>query len=315
MKALKKLLKHSQPHDWFFRGAFRGKAPAEFLENYESPDQLNLLNLKAMVIESNHLQELKDSLIADLIITVPFKANPKQMVSYCIEHQSKPDPLMPIRTMRYKLALLSRAANEDPKHIPIVKSLVLYTGQYHYPDKTSLSSLSKSPEGGESSDKEAVFDLIWSREAEKTAKGKYYPLILKAFNTRYDKDLKRVEALFDNLSQMKSPGDQEFVKLVRRYVYVVHSKDKTEALVELESAIEAKKGGEKMQSAAECLVRLGSIQSIKKYKNDWKKQGKEEGKLEGVQQVALMMRKQGFSEKIINKVTAPVKSQECIVHT
>ena len=309
---MKNLLKHSQPHDWFFRGTFIGEVPSEFLESYESPDQLSLLNLKALTIESNHFSNLQDNLVTDLIVSVPFKSNPKQVVSYCIEHQSKADPLMPIRMMRYKGALLSRSANEDSSQVPLVKSLVLYTGEHRYPDKTTLSSLTNPPEGWVLGDNESVFDLIWSREAEQKAKGKYYPFVLKAFNARYDKDLIRVKELFEGMSEMKSPGEKRFVTLVKTYVYEVQCKDKREALLELESSIKSKKGGKPMQSAGECLRRLGRLQSIREYKGAWEERGKQEGiqkgkhegMQKGIQQMAVLMRKNGLPENLINEMTA-----------
>ncbi len=193
--------------------------------------------------------------------------------------------------------------------------MVLYTGKKHYPDKINLSSLSEMPSNWNSFDNEAAFQLIWSQKEEQSAKGKYYPLVLKAFNIRYDRKLKKVEELFVSLSKFDSPEDKEFVKLLRRYVYIVRPDNEADDIIKLELAIEVKKGGEKMRSAAECLERRGGIGALRKYKGTLEERGKKEGlvlgrlegKLEGkqecVQQVALVMRKKGIPENLINEIT------------
>src|SRR5690349_19305307 len=46
-----------------------------------------------------------------------------------IEHQSKPQKLVPLRTFRYKLAITKRHLDQGHKKAPIVLNLIFYHGK------------------------------------------------------------------------------------------------------------------------------------------------------------------------------------------
>ncbi len=121
-----------QPHDSLVRLTFEqiGHAASFLQENLPEP--------LASAIAWEHLQLLRGSFVdqrlaqshCDLLYKAPFRNEPpeKPLLLYLLfEHQSTPDPWMPLRLLGYKKDIWARHAAEFPKSggVPPIHALVL----------------------------------------------------------------------------------------------------------------------------------------------------------------------------------------------
>lgn len=92
---------------------------------------------------------------ADLLLRMPFRENAEQAVLVCIllEHQSKPDPTMPLRGLLYAVLYWNQewqtwnkqhAAGESLRLTPVLP-IVLHTGPYRWTVARSLAELFVCP--------------------------------------------------------------------------------------------------------------------------------------------------------------------------
>ena len=139
--------KISQPQD---------KLAKEYLTNIEIGKDFLTIYLEKELLQKCDLSTLKivpntfitddiKSLYADVIYKVKLKDNKGVMYAYVlIEHQSTLDDLMPLRILKYQVAILENFVKENGKNccLPLVPAFVYYSGKVRsYPYKTSINEL------------------------------------------------------------------------------------------------------------------------------------------------------------------------------
>ncbi|MEI6417205.1 MAG: Rpn family recombination-promoting nuclease/putative transposase [Verrucomicrobiota bacterium] len=134
------------PHDRFFRASMGNPRVAlQFIEKHIPPhiatkiDKDSLQLMPGTFIED--LQEWK----TDLLFKVTFQGN-LGYIYLLIEHQRKPDPLMPLRMLEYmtKIVRMHLQKNKNSP-LPLVYPCVLYNGSEPYPHTTDFFELFQDP--------------------------------------------------------------------------------------------------------------------------------------------------------------------------
>jgi len=138
-----------QPHD---------KLVSKLLEDKSIAIELFKNHLPAQYLEKLSLHTLKPSSETavsrdwkkyhnDIVFQCKTKDNNQAYLYLLIEHQSTPDPFMPIRLLRYKLNILGKYmdSSKRPKKLPNVIGLVIYHGKREYPFPQDVPSCFEDP--------------------------------------------------------------------------------------------------------------------------------------------------------------------------
>jgi predicted transposase/invertase (TIGR01784 family) len=137
------------PHDKFFKEAFsRHDMAVGFFQDYLPVELANRLDWETLRLDSGKFtNEVLRGSESDLLFTVQIDQHPALL--YCLfEHQSSPDPWMPLRLLRYILGIWEQYRKQNPvaTMLPAILPLVLYQGGDAWTTDTSLSSLIDIPE-------------------------------------------------------------------------------------------------------------------------------------------------------------------------
>jgi predicted transposase/invertase (TIGR01784 family) len=123
------------PHDRFFRGIMQQQPVAtEFFQAFLPESVLQHLVLDSIKATSSSFVEPELSeQINDLLFECRFTQNEESyqgFVYLLVEHQSRPEKLMPLRVFRYVLAALDRYAKQHPNTpLPPIYPMVFYQGE------------------------------------------------------------------------------------------------------------------------------------------------------------------------------------------
>src|SRR3990167_10465233 len=137
------------PHDSFFRAAMGDHRVAkEFFEHHLPKTILSKVDFNSLHLEnSSFIDEQFQATVADILYSV----NLNKHLGYfylLVEHQRKPDKLMPYRLWRYMLRImgqhLKRKGHNDT--LPVVVPMVFYNGAAAYPYSTDFFTLFKDQE-------------------------------------------------------------------------------------------------------------------------------------------------------------------------
>jgi len=122
------------PHDSFFKRAMADLRVAKgFFESHLPTSLQEQILLESLALEKTHFVDDKlKSQISDMLYSV--KINGKKGYLYLLaEHQSREDPLMPLRIMKYLLEVIDyHTKKEGTTEFPIVWPLLFYNGKTAY---------------------------------------------------------------------------------------------------------------------------------------------------------------------------------------
>jgi hypothetical protein len=134
----------AQPHDSLFRFVF-GKpvhAASELRAVLPAPlaDRLDLANLRP--VNGSFVDEELTNRHCDVLMRTRLDGR-EAFVYVLIEHQSSPDPIMPLRMLRYLMRIWDRYLEENPKvkRLPMIVPLVVYQGSRRWTYPVELSEL------------------------------------------------------------------------------------------------------------------------------------------------------------------------------
>jgi predicted transposase/invertase (TIGR01784 family) len=140
------------PHDRFFRGIMQQKPVAiEFFQAFLPEAVLQHVDLSSIKATSSSFVEPELSeQVNDLLFECQFTQNEGVVNGYLyllVEHQSKPEKLLPLRVFRYVLAALDKHAKQNPKKpLPPIYPMVFYQGgRSPYPYSLNLLELFNDP--------------------------------------------------------------------------------------------------------------------------------------------------------------------------
>ncbi|EOS8570428.1 Rpn family recombination-promoting nuclease/putative transposase, partial [Escherichia coli] len=132
-----KVNKTSLIHDAAFRKTLKDPAAArDFLEQVLTPYQKSRCNLDTIELESTTFvaESLRQS-ACDVLLSMKTNDGKDGYIYTLIEHQSSPDKFIPLRMMRYILAVMEQHI-EEHKCAPVVIPVLFYHGAkrpYPYP--------------------------------------------------------------------------------------------------------------------------------------------------------------------------------------
>jgi hypothetical protein len=134
----------AQPHDALFRFVFgkpvhaaselRAVLPAALV------DRLDLASLHP--VNGSFVDEELTNRHCDVLMRTRLDGR-EAFVYVLIEHQSSPDPIMPLRMLRYLMRIWDRWLEENPKakRLPMIVPLVVYQGSRRWTYPVELSEL------------------------------------------------------------------------------------------------------------------------------------------------------------------------------
>ncbi len=136
-------------HDSFFKSSLRiPQVALEFMQEHLPTDIASIIELETLKIEPGSF--VKDSMrqkISDILFSCKTKESSAYIYTLC-EHQSSPDPFMPLRIQEYTLCIWQDHLKKFPstKKLPIVITLVFYNGRAEYNAPTNLCDLFEQSE-------------------------------------------------------------------------------------------------------------------------------------------------------------------------
>ena len=132
-----------QPHDKLVKSALSNKTVSKQFFDRLLPDKIRrLVDLDHLHLENNtFIDEEMKAAACDMLFTTKFAGRPGYL--YCfIEHQHRPDPIMPIRLLEYVLKILRMHRKQHPNEpLPVVYPFVLYSGDKAYNEPMHLIEL------------------------------------------------------------------------------------------------------------------------------------------------------------------------------
>ncbi|MFT4463986.1 MAG: Rpn family recombination-promoting nuclease/putative transposase [Sodalis sp. (in: enterobacteria)] len=135
-------------HDALFKKFLGDIAVArDFLDIHLPPSIRTRCDLSTLAMESgSFVEDDLRSRLSDMLYSVETTASASYI--YClIEHQSRPEKLMPLRLHRYSLAAMQRHIDQGHEKLPVVISLLFYHGRTSpYPYSTRWLDCFADPE-------------------------------------------------------------------------------------------------------------------------------------------------------------------------
>lgn len=134
-------------HDKFFKMAMTDKRVAqEFFEAHLPQDFLSLIDLTQLELSSeSYIDDLGKVAIADMLFKTSMQ-NSDTYLYLIVDHQSRPDKLMPFRILKYTCNIIDQHLKETGNQcIPFVLPFVLYHGKQAWTYSTNISDLVDAP--------------------------------------------------------------------------------------------------------------------------------------------------------------------------
>jgi predicted transposase/invertase (TIGR01784 family) len=282
----------------------------EFLATYLAPSLLSKFELNSLIVDAGSYVEddLKTS-CSDIVYKLDLKKNKGSGYIYVlVEHQSTALELMPLRIMKYQLAIIEKhLAKYKQDKLPLVVPLVFYNGEVSpYPYDLDIASLfadyelySRLPLG-----KFNLVDLTIIEDNEILQHGKLALLEILLKHIR-ERDFFEVVATVVRAFQIAHDANINIALINGAFSYVVHAREEDE-IKELIKQIElqAEYYTEDIMTYAEALLKRGREEGMQEGMQKGKHEGKQEGKQEAYRDIAKSMLKAGISLDIIKQVTS-----------
>jgi len=135
--------KHINPHDRCFRMLMQNsKVATEFFTKHLPQEIKNQVSLHSLELQKeSHISDDLSLQVTDLLFTADFNGE-LGYIYLLIEHQSKPEKLMPFRILKYMTAIMEEHLHKHQTTIlPIVYPMVMYSGKEHYNYSMNLFDL------------------------------------------------------------------------------------------------------------------------------------------------------------------------------
>jgi len=296
------ILNINTPHNNLFVQVLSRKEKAiAFFAKYLPKSILEVANLNQIeLVESRHMSDAGLSLYNDILYRCPLG---KEQVGYFFamcEHQSKPDPHMPLRLAEYNLATIRGHLKQGHTKFPVIVNTVLYTGKRPWKYSIAFSDYYASPSLGAQYLYMAPFSLVQlptpNKEGEEIYIDKDLGFCFAAFYCGRTSDayleferFKQIPA-FKNYFNNLSVEERE---LIGRYIglCVDRSRYSLEKIVNLIIINEQEKE-ELMRSVAQEYIKQGI------------EQGMQLGIQTKAQAIAKNMLKKGYAIKDIQEITS-----------
>jgi predicted transposase/invertase (TIGR01784 family) len=223
----------SQPHDSVFRESFsRVESAAAFLRAVLPPEVADVCRWERLrVLPGKFADDDLKSVESDLLYEVPLAGSESALCYVLFEHQSTPDPWMPLRLLIYMTRIWERWRKEHPKAhtLPAIIPMVLYQGAEgwtvapRFADMLSLSAAQRVALGPYTPDfGYKLFDL--GRSAPGDFPGpdelRLIVAIMKAVMQPISEMEKTIEGLLELMETIRRSGESRWsFRLALIYLY------------------------------------------------------------------------------------------------
>lgn len=265
-------------HDIFFRTALSDLSVArELFEMYLPEAILESIDLSTLEQQpTSFINELRQESIMDLLYKV-HQTHPEGDCYLILEHQSTPDPLMPLRISQYSDHVIQYHLDKSKENqIPMLFSLVIYHGVDKHCCSTELRDLVNT--GAEAVQYFKDFKIINLRqmkdqELNLNTRVGVMGYVLKHI---YDRDIYRyIQEIINNLQLLVHSGYGNHVSLVLQYAVIRGETADQEALIELVTKRISQNLGGIIMNLADRMMNEGLQKGLEK--------GLQEGLREGIQ--------------------------------
>lgn len=279
-------------HDKIFRTVLDRKSDAIVLINKALNTQLEVQDIEKY--NSSFINKVFQNREADIVYKIKDRS-----IFILIEHQTKVDYLMPYRILEYEVAIMQSAIDLDKiknkeSKIPLVISIVLYTGNKKWNAKKYLEENQEKIEGIENG--------------------------LGNYNLIDINELTEKELLEDNsfISKMmlieKSKNTENIVEILEKIVKITKEEDKDTLRRIISIILEEKIGITKAKELIEKMEgdegnMLAVVDMIRRENQMYIEIGKKEGELKEKIKIVTNMLKEKFNIETIQKITGINKEE------
>jgi predicted transposase/invertase (TIGR01784 family) len=274
------------------------KAIAQGFMQYYLPSHIrDALDLDSLSLEhDSYLDAALRETVSDLVYQCKLAGEPA-FLALLVEHQSTPDPHMPVRIGHYLFSLLTKQLKQTPSEpLAPVHALVFYHGsQTPYPYSMSLADCFKDPLGLMKTLFQEPIPLVDINQLSDDELKQQRWIGIVARVLKHIREPHIDPYLLEWLLDCAALGDQnhqqlEFIKTLLNYVTRTGNVIDIDHLVE-ESHRLPKPIGDTFMTIAEQLEARGEAK------------GKAKGKAEGKAETALNLLKEGTDPQFVAKVT------------
>ena len=279
-------------HDKIFRTVLDRKSDAIVLINKALNTQLEVQDIEKY--NSSFINKVFQNREADIVYKIKDRS-----IFILIEHQTKVDYLMPYRILEYEVAIMQSAIDLDKiknkeSKIPLVISIVLYTGNKKWNAKKYLEENQEKIEGIEN------------------GLGNYN---LIDINELTEKDLLEDNSFISKMMLIeKSKNTENIVEILEKIVKITKEEDKDTLRRIISIILEEKIGITKAKELIEKMEgdegnMLAVVDMIRRENQMYIEIGKKEGELKEKIKIVTNMLKEKFNIETIQKITGINKEE------
>ena len=279
-------------HDKIFRTVLDRKSDAIALINKALNTQLEVQDIEKY--NSSFINKVFQNREADIVYKIKDRS-----IFILIEHQTKVDYLMPYRILEYEVAIMQSAIDLDKiknkeSKIPLVISIVLYTGNKKWNAKKYLEENQEKIEGIEN------------------GLGNYN---LIDINELTEKDLLEDNSFISKMMLIeKSKNTENIVEILEKIVKITKEEDKDTLRRIISIILEEKIGITKAKELIEKMEgdegnMLAVVDMIRRENQMYIEIGKKEGELKEKIKIVTNMLKEKFNIETIQKITGINKEE------
>ena len=295
-------------HDKIFRTVLDRKSDAIVLINKALNTQLEVQDIEKY--NSSFINKVFQNREADIVYKIKDRS-----IFILIEHQTKVDYLMPYRILEYEVAIMQSAIDLDKiknkeSKIPLVISIVLYTGNKKWNAKKYLEENQEKIEGIENG--LGNYNLIDINELTEKDLLEDNSFISKMMLIEKSKNTENIVEILEKIVKITKEEDKE---TLRRIISIIL--EEKIGITKAKELIEKMEGDEGNMLAVVDMIRRENQMYIEIGKKEGKIEGKKEGKKEGVKQgelkekikIVTNMLKEKFNIETIQKITGINKEE------
>ena len=213
------------PHDRYFRSSMSHPQVArQFFETHLPEKIRQMANLDTLWLrQDTYVDEDLQLSMTDMVFSVELQGKPGYFY-ILTEHQSKSDPLMPFRLLKYMSAIMTQHLKETQGTVlPLVYPIVLYAGDKPYHHSTDLFDLFGEHEPLAREIFLKPFHLVdVTQIPDETLRQKtWLSIMLMCLKHTMDRTdiLQWIDPLVDNINTVEVEGGFDFAKASFTYLF------------------------------------------------------------------------------------------------
>jgi len=290
---------HLSPHDRFFRSAMiNQKVSHEFFSLHLPENIKNIVAFNSIKLQKDSfINDNLKSQISDLLFSAEFNQRPGYFY-LLVEHQSTPQKLMPLRMLKYIVAIFEQHLKiTKSKCLPIVYPMLFYNGRTNYNYSTDIFDLF---EENKKLAQEILFKPFQLIDLTKIPTDDFnmlwYGTLVKLMKNIFAKDfLPKLKLIIQDIKLIESHGDFSYIYSILSYIVAAGEiQDKQEFHNIIKTGL-TKIDEEQVMTLAEIYRQEG--------RQEGEQKGEQRGKQEALRSIIGALLRQNFTTEQIAKLT------------